>query len=97
MLKTIDVVIAIVIWLSALAFVIGMVMLAIIVVAARRDVRHAPRKDMYLCEKHGPMPVGATITLMDGDVDQVIDGRTVRGPLRSCPMCFNEAIQKAKQ
>lgn len=71
--------------------------LSLILIMARKEVKNAPRRDMFLCEKHGPMPVGATITLMDGELDQVApDGRTVRAPLRSCPICFGTAIKKAK-
>lgn len=63
---------------------------------ARREIKNAPRADMHVCEVHGPMPVSATVILMNGDMDQIVNGRTVRGPVRACPMCFKTAIDKAQ-
>jgi hypothetical protein len=61
-------------------------------------VTKQPRADLYLCDTHGPMPVGATITLFNGDMDQeASDGRTIRRPVRACPICFESKIAKAKE
>lgn len=66
---------------------------------AKTTVAQYPRKEMFLCDKHGPLPIGATMTLFNGeDLDSVSpDGRTKRGPVRCCPICFEDSIKAAKQ
>ena len=66
--------------------------------AAKMDVQKTPRKDMYICETHGPMPVESTVVLLEGDFEQIgSDGRKFFGPMRSCPVCFGERIRKANK
>lgn len=66
---------------------------------AKSTVAQYPRKEMFLCDKHGPLPISATMTLFNGDeLDSVSeDGRTKRGPVRCCPICFEASIKAAKQ
>ena len=69
---------------------------AAVFLTAKYQVDGSPRKDMYLCPVHGPMPLGATITLFDS-MDYEADGRTQRGPVRVCPRCFEKKIKTAKE
>lgn len=71
---------------------------------AKHDVDGSPKKDMYVCDIHGPMPADATHILFntataDGsgtDFDlESPDGRTYRGPIRTCPICFENKIKQA--
>lgn len=66
---------------------------------AKVTVAQYPRKEMFLCDKHGPLPISATMTLFNGEDMETVseDGRTKRGPVRCCPICFENAIKVAKQ
>jgi hypothetical protein len=64
---------------------------------AKHHVANQPRQDMYICDTHGPMPIGVTITVFNGNMEYETEGRAVRGPVRACPICFSAKIQKAKE
>lgn len=66
---------------------------------AAHQVDESPMADMYICDIHGPMPKSNTVTLFGGDeVDHVLpDGKTLRGPIRMCPICFEDRIKTAKK
>lgn len=87
-------------WLIVAGFLVGFCVYTLIVAyVASKSVDGAPRKDMYICDKHGPMPENSTVKLFDGDeLDYVTkDGRTKRGPVRMCSICFEERIQTARK
>ena len=62
---------------------------------AKYQVDGSPRRDMYICDKHGPMPLSVTFVIFE-DIEYIRDGRTQRGPLRVCPICFEGAVTRAK-
>lgn len=88
-------------WVStSLLIVVLAVILVIYAVfvfwAARFRVDGSPRVPMHICDRHGPMPIGATIVLFD-EMDHEVEGRTKRGPIRVCPLCFEKSIKVAKE
>ncbi len=90
-------------WVAPIALIVLIILacvvyLAVLLFDAKTTVAGHPRKEMFLCDKHGPMPVGATMNLFDGEVLEHVtpDGRTQRGPVRCCPLCFEQAIKTAK-
>jgi hypothetical protein len=86
-------------------FIVGAILFVLIVgylLLCAWDARHTvsmqPRQEMFLCEKHGPLPIGATLVLFEGTMEVVKpDGRVVKEPIRACPICFNQKIQAAKK
>lgn len=65
---------------------------------ARKYINVAPKKDMYVCDVHGPMPISGTHVLFDGEVMEQTsaDGLDYRGPVRMCAICFETRIKEAK-
>lgn len=78
--------------------VAGLLYLGVTVWNAKHDTANAPRDDMYLCSVHGPMPKSATLTLFNEyEFEQEFDdGRTIRGPIRQCPICFETRMKEAR-
>lgn len=63
------------------------------------SVHNAPKEDMFLCPKHGPMRKDATIKFMDSM--EIVDVEDAHGnPVKShishgeeyCPICFSEQL-----
>lgn len=65
---------------------------------AKKYINVAPKKDMYVCDIHGPMPISGTHVLFDGEVMEQTsaDGLDYRGPVRMCAICFETRIKQAK-
>lgn len=84
-------------------FVVGVALLFIYVAlvrwAAKQSVDKSPRAEMFVCDTHGPMPIGATMLLFDGDMDYSLhpESQTLRGPIRACPICFEQKIKHAQR
>ena len=87
-------------WMCLIGAVLGLaviIYLGLTVIAARLDVSHAPREEMFICDIHGPMSIKKTIILFEDLEVQYTDGTSQREPLRSCPICFEEKIRLALQ
>jgi len=84
-------------WICCIILAACGIYLAIIAWNAANHVSNQPRTDMYICDVHGPMPIGATLTVFNGDMEYETESRATRGPVRACPMCFNDKIKKAKE
>lgn len=78
--------------------ILALAYIGIILYSAKKDTASAPKREMFLCDVHGPIPPAATLTLFNGtEFDQEFsDGRTIRGPVRGCPLCFEDDVKKAK-
>ena len=58
----------------------------------------APTAEMFICDKHGPMPVGAVFTLFEETLEYTTpEGTRGRGPIRVCPICYGNALKTARQ
>ena len=77
---------------------LGVVLVWVLATAlsARQEVRALPRKDMFVCDKHGPMAPEATYKLFGGEALDVQMGKVVeRKPILTCPLCFEENMKRA--
>lgn len=63
--------------------------------AAKRDVSNAPKVEMFICDVHGPLPIGATLILFEDLAYETPEGMKT-GPMRGCPICFENRIKIAK-
>lgn len=67
---------------------------------ARTEVSRAPKKEMFLCDVHGPLPIEHTLQLFEGlmelGTDQV-NGQPVRKAVRACPICMEDKLKQAKK
>ena len=79
------------------ALTVALLYLVGVFVRARSSVAAAPRKPMFICDTHGALPESALLTLFDGDMEYESDGKSVRGPIRSCPICFENKVKEAKK
>lgn len=66
---------------------------------AKVSVDAMPRKEAFVCQIHGPMPVESTIILFGSDLEYGTseDKRTQRGPIRKCSICFEESFKTARR
>lgn len=64
--------------------------------SARQSVEAAPKKPMFICDVHGPLPQSATLTLFEDLEVQMSDGSFKHESLLQCPLCFEAKIKEAK-
>lgn len=72
-------------WITGIVFLAIAVYLAITAFDAKYDVSTAPRMDMMVCDKHGPIPKKAVLHL---------SGLTEK-PIEYCPLCFSDKMKAA--
>lgn len=63
---------------------------------ANQQVKLTPKKTMFMCDKHGPLPESSTVVLMEGMDYTTSEGVERRGDIRQCVLCFEEAVKRAK-
>jgi hypothetical protein len=86
-----------VIWVLSILGVVLVGYLLLTIWDARHQVSMQPRTEMFVCDTHGSMPVSATLVLFEGTLEVIKpDGRTVKEPIRACPICFKRSIEIAK-
>lgn len=83
--------------LITVGIVLGVLLLAylgVVVYYAGVTQNNAPKKPMFICDIHGPV---SAYTLFEGAFDwETPEGAKRRGPVKVCPLCFENQIKKAK-
>lgn len=64
---------------------------------AKSHIDTAPKQEMFLCQVHGAIPVGACMNINpDGFEYEDSVGGTTRGTVLYCPRCFEDRIREAE-
>jgi len=75
-------------WTIAVIVAVAALYVAAVLWDVKHDVHNAPRTDMFLCNKHGAVPIKYAVHLdMAGITEK---------PIPYCPFCFNEKMKKAR-
>lgn len=77
----------------------GIAYIALVMWDASRSVEATPTQEMFVCDKHGPMPESATVVLFDGvpmDIEVPGTRRVRRQQIRGCALCFEDKIKQAQ-
>ncbi|MDE2099981.1 MAG: hypothetical protein KGL39_22195 [Patescibacteria group bacterium] len=62
--------------------------------SASLSVTKAPRKKLYVCDKHGPT---APFTMFSEPFEwETPEGAKKRGPVQVCALCFEQTLKTAK-
>lgn len=85
-----------IVYIAAALCIIVVVYLLVTYVQAKSHIDTAPKTEMFLCPKHGAMPMAATMDINPQELEFEMEfGAVTTGRIPYCPRCYEDRIKEA--